>query len=186
MNLRFQDFPRSYYWSQKGIGFALVTLAVGGMVLRICPAVLRAIVLSCLGLLVFCCLLLSHYVVIRYPYISLVEPEDGDSFSRHFASAGSSLYVFLKVAGLLVPFLIATAIWVTGFQDIASTLTFAYCIPLIVFMSYFIVAYDSVQHPTITTFVRSTLGLGVPLYPFYIVTIVIGVVRCRHLLKSQA
>ncbi len=185
MTIRFQEFPRSYRWSQGGIGFALLALAVGGVLLRIAPANIRTLILCCLGLLVTGCLLLSHYVIVRYPYISLVEPHDDDPFSKHFPSTGSRLYMFLKLIGLLVPFLIALAIWATGFQDAASKLTFSYCILSFLFMVYFTFAYDSVQHPTVATFVRSTLGLGIPLYPFYILTIAIGAFRCRYLLKSQ-
>ena len=114
-----------------------------------------------------------------------MECDDGDPFSRHFATAGSPLYVVLKLIGLLVPLSVALGIWATGFANLAAILTFVYCIPLFFFMVFFTFLYDSVRYPTITTFVRSTLGLGIPLFPLYSLTIAIGAWRCQRLLESQ-
>lgn len=185
MNVSFKEFPASYRWAQSGIGFALVVLALGGMILRLCPDGIKTIVLSMIGLLIVGCLILSHYVIIRYPYISLVLPNDGDPFSTHFASAGSRLYTVLKFIGLVCPAVIALAIALAGFRNLASQITFVYCILLFLFMLFFTFIYEPVRHPTITTFVRSTLGLGIPLYPIYAVTIMIGSWRCGRALDTQ-
>lgn len=184
MNFRFNQFPRSYRWSQIGIGLAFTAFAIGSTVLRQCPESIKFAGVSILGAIVLTCLLISHYVIIRYPYLSLVEPEDGDMFSRHFPSAGSVLYVVLKVIGVLIPLTILLGCWASGFQNVAAKFTFVYCTLLFLFMVHFTFLYDSLKHPTITTFIRSTLGLGIPLYPFYALTIAIGSWRCQNLLDN--
>lgn len=94
MNIQFREFPSSCQWSQRGIGFALVSSTVGGLIFRVCPANVRFFAMACIGLLVLSCLLLSHNVIIRYPYISLVELEDGGSVLEAFcADCVLSVYV---------------------------------------------------------------------------------------------
>lgn len=167
-----------------GIGVVFTAFAIASTIFRHCPQSLKFVALSILGGVVLLCLTISHYVIVRYPYLSLVEPEDGDMFSRHFPSAGSVLYVILKGVGMLIPLSLLIGCWVTGFQNVASKVMFAYCVLLFLFMVHFTFFYDRLKHPTITTFIRSTLGLGIPLYPFYALTIAIGAWRCRRLLDN--
>lgn len=184
MNFRFQEFPRSYRWSQIGIGLALTASAIGGTAFQQCPEKIKIVAVSILGAMVVVCLLISHYVIIRYPYISLVESEDGDMFSRHFPTAGSALYLILKAVGLMLPLTLMVGCWATGFQNAASKFIFVYCLFLFFFLVHFTFFYNSLKHPTIATFIRSTLGLGIPLYPLYGLTIAIGSWRCRSLLDG--
>ena len=44
----------------------------------------RKIRLGFFLVVLFVALLISFYVIVRYPFISLVEPSDGDEFSRNY------------------------------------------------------------------------------------------------------
>lgn len=184
MTIPFKEFPACYRFSQSSIGFALVALAVGGTLLRACPPALKSGVFVVLGVIVFVALLASHYVIVKYPYISLVETAEPDPFSQHFASSGSVIYLLIKCLGLLAPAMIALGIAVSGFDTPIRTMTFVYCVILVGFMAFFIFLYSPEKHPTVSTFVRSTLGLGIVLYPIFAITIFIGALRCKSLLDS--
>ena len=184
MTILFEEFPQSYRWSQAGIGAALIALAVGRPFVRIFPQPIQGAALGILAAVVICSLLTSHYVIIRYPFISLVPPDDGDPYAKHFPSHGSWIYIVLKVFALITPAGIAAVIVLVGFKDWISVLVFTYCIILTLFMLFFIFVYDPIKHPTISTFVRSTLGLGIALYPIYALTIFIGSFRCRRALNN--
>jgi len=185
MTIPFREFPPSYRLSQTGIGFALVALAIGGPVMRIAPQAVRIFVLGVLGAIVLGSLLISNYVIIKYPFISLVDPEDGDPFSQHYASHGSWLYRVLKFIALITPLALAAGIFCSGISDTPKLICFVYCIILVAFMLFFTIWYSPVRHPTVSTFVRSTLGLGIVLYPLYAVSIFIGAWRCRQMLDLQ-
>ena len=51
---------------------------------------------------------------------------------------------------------------------------------------FLVFRFDKVRHPTIATFIRSTLGIGIVFYPMYVFTIAIGAWRCHRLLEVQA
>ena len=45
--------------------------------------------------------------------------------------------------------------------------------------------YDPVTHPTVATYIRSTIGIGVLLFPIFIPALIVGGIRCRRLLEAQ-
>ena len=184
MTIPFRDFPVSYRLAQSGIGFVLLALAIGGFIFRLVPLPFKIVAWSVFGAIAFCSLVISHYVIIRYPFISLVEPAGGDPFTHHFKSHGSWLYTLLKLATLFALLVTATIIVIGGIRNIPTAIILAYCVVLVIFMLFFTFWYDPNQHPTIATFIRSTLGLGILLYPLYSVTILIGAWRCRQALTA--
>jgi hypothetical protein len=186
MAIRFNEFPASYRFSQAGIAFALVALAIAAPLIRVAPQLVKTAVFAMLGVVVLASLVISNYVVIRYPYISLVESEDGDPFSKHFASQGSWLYWVLKLVGLVTPAIIVAGILCAGIDSPAKLVALGYCAILTVFMVFFTFFYDPIRHPTVATFIRSTLGLGIALFPVFGISIAIGSIRCRGLLNTQA
>ena len=187
MNIPFREFPKSYRFTQGAIGFTFVAIALGSVALRACPKFLRMCILVVLGLIVLTALIASHYVIIRYPFISLVESEDADPFSKHFASSGSWIYKVLKILGLITPAMFVFGIALTGgLNETPRLIAFVYCLMLTAFMLFFTFFYKPLKHPTVTTFIRSTLGLGIPLYPIFAITIFIGAWRCRNLLDDAA
>jgi hypothetical protein len=130
-------------------------------------------------------LILSNYVVARYPFLSLVEPEDGDYFSKYFSAAGGCLYKLLKFVGILVTVVALGSLFSLGIDSVYRVLVVAYLMVMLGFLIFFNFVYDSIKHPTVTTLIRATLGLGIVLFPFFIPSLVIGSLRCKLLLDSE-
>lgn len=185
MTIPFKEFPLSYRFSQTSIGLTLLTLAVAGPLFRVVPEKVRVVMFAVLGVVVLGSLLVSNYVLIRYPYISLVEPENGDPFSKHFASQGSWLYWALKLFGLATAVVVTLSMIVVGIDSPAKMFALAYGIALTLFMVFLTFFFQPLKHPTISTFIRSTLGLGIAFFPLFAVSIAIGSLRCRRLLDSR-
>ena len=62
--------------------------------------------------------------------------------------------------------------------------TFAYVATLFGFVMFLTFFYDAELHPTVTTFIHATLGVGVVFVPFFIPILIIGSIRCKRLLDS--
>jgi len=186
MSFQFREFPASYRYCQGGIAASMFSLTLLGLVFRQnVPPIVRTVLLALILTVMAGALLLSNYVIIKYPYLSLVEPEDGDPFTRHYASHGSCLYSVLKyvaivtVAGILLG-IVSSGIDTT--PKIVSVIYLGMLLPFLVFLTLF---YDPVRHPTISTFIRATLGIGIVLFPLFAITIAIGVFRCWYLLAGM-
>ena len=127
---------------------------------------------------------MSNYVILRYPYVSLIKITDKDPFTEHYPIENSGLYIGLKLMLMVFSLSFALMIAATGVDSVEWLFVFLYCALLAVFMGYYLIWFDSFRHPTVVTFVRSTMGFGIPLFPFFAMTILIGVCRCHLLLNS--
>lgn len=185
MSIQFSEFPRSYRYSQSGIAFTLVSLAIFGTFLRAVPVNGKLVIGAVFAVIVAISLLISNYVIVRYPYISLVEPEDGDHFSKHFASAGSPIYKLIKLLGFLVPIVTVISIFGTGVDTLPKVGVLIYLLILIPFMYFFNFRYDPIKHPTISTMIRSTLGFGIVLFPLFLPSVILGSMRCASMLEDM-
>ena len=130
----------------------------------------------------------SCYVVIRYPYLSLVSTSDKDKYSQQFVSKR-----LLMVAKIIFPlgilFLcLGSTIAVfngTGNQAVQA-ITLPYFYTQFAFSIFLCFWYDPITHPTLATFIRSTLGIGLILVPVLLPVLLLGTIRCNRLLDAQS
>ena len=148
----------------------------------------QIVVWSLIGGIAISAVLTSCYVVIRYPYISLVSTSDEDTFAKQYASP--RLLLVAKVVftlGLFVFCLLSTnaALNADGFRidRVAVMLYFFIQFFFTLFLCFW---YQPVTHPTIATFIRSTLGIGLVVVPLVLPILLIGSIRCRHLLAAAS
>ena len=185
LNIEFKDFPVSYRISQGGIALALVLLTFSRAAFsQNAPPVVRITAGSILGLIVLVSLAVSYYVIVRYPYLSLVPSSDGDYFAKHFSMSGTWLYSLLKVLALAVTAVMIVSLLFAGIDDLPKTLVLIYMMIMLGFLAFLSFAYDPVSHPTIATFIRATLGVGVILFPLFIPAVMLGSLRCTQLLEN--
>lgn len=131
----------------------------------------------------------ASYVVIRYPFLGLVDLKDGDLFSKYFTQRKRWLWTFLNVLVIITIAIILAAIGFSlfagpvklGARDVFILTFFVLEMAFLVFLLGW---YDRVQHPTVATFIWATLGIGILLAPFYLPAILIGSYRCKRLLDS--
>jgi len=128
------------------------------------------------------------YVVIRYPYLSLVSTTDDDKYSQQFVSKRLLLVVKIIFPLGILFFCLGTTIALfngTGNLTVqAITLPYFYC--QFIFSIFLCFWYDPISHPTIATFIRATLGIGLVLAPILIPVLLIGSFRCKRLLDAQS
>ena len=186
MTFKFREFPASYRYSQGGMAISMFTLTLIGFSLKQnVPPMVRTVLLSLILTVMAGALLLSNYVIIKYPFLSLVEPEDGDPFSNHYASHGSCLYVVLKFVAVITVAGILVGIISGGVDTTAKFVSVVYLGMLLPFLAFLTLIYDPIRHPTISTFIRATLGVGIILFPLFAISITIGSLRCWYLLSSM-
>ena len=184
---RFDELPFSYRLSQRAMFAAVATLLFSrSLAVPRWPILAKWLLAAVIGGIVVFALAVSSYVVIRYPYLSLVQTRDGDVFSAQFTS--KTLARITKTVGLLtLILLLAVLVVVTAVKGIANpwqVAVLAYVLILFLFVTYLCFAYDPDSNPTIATFIRSTLGLGIVLMPLFIPVLIVGSQRCHRLLDA--
>lgn len=184
---KFKDFPLSYRLSQKAMIAATATLAFSSkLAMGKWPPFAQVVLATVVGFIVVVALVAASYVVIRYPFLSLVHASDGDVFSQQFKS--KSLLRVAKVTALLtVTSLFVSLVFLclskanVGPGAICSLVYFTFLLGFTLFLCFF---YEADRHPTVATFIRSTLGIGIVLAPLFLPVLAIGSLRCRRLLFS--
>ena len=184
----FKDLPLSYRLSQRGMLAAVSTLLFSRtLAAGQWPVAAKWGLGGLVGCIVVFALLASCYVVIRYPYLSLVQTSDGDIFSNQFTSQtlarvtkALSLLILILLLGVLV-----YVTWTKGIANLLLASSLAYVAILFAFVVFLSFRYDAELHPTVATFIRATLGFGILLSPVFIPVLMIGSVRCRRLLDAE-
>ncbi len=185
MTVEFEDFPRSYRFCQGCIVTVLVlatslTSAYIGNV----PRFIKIGFGCMLGAVVVASLVVCTYVVVRYPYLSLLQPVDGDYLDRRTTRNTRVLVSVLKLLALVFCITAVILIPRNGFCTPPSVLAFCYFLVMIPFLTFLTFIYRPILHPTIATFIRATLGIGVIFFPVYIPILALGSIRCRRLLNA--
>jgi hypothetical protein len=180
---KFSEFPASYRYSQLGVFLSVCSLFFGRQLFRgMIPMDVKRLILSTVGLVVLFSLLLSCYVIIRYPYLSLIEPDDGDLYSR-FVRARRWMLKFLGVSTSVSLVLLSVMQFL-----VSKTWSWwpLYGLTLALFVIFLTFFYRSEYYPTIATFLRATLGAGIFFFPLFIPVLLIGSFRCQRLLNEFA
>ncbi|MEZ6092922.1 MAG: hypothetical protein R3C03_01605 [Pirellulaceae bacterium] len=185
--IAFRELPFSYRVSQfSALGAITVAIFARRLNLPNMPwqvhATFAAVVIAIIGI----SLLATSYVVIRYPYISLIETADKDIFSATFSSP--SFKRIIKWLGMFASLVLFVSFGVLGWGNGNITLGFAfrwvYSLLLSAFVFYLSIFYDPVEHPTIATFIRATLGIGIVFAPIFAPILIVGCYRCGKMLDS--
>lgn len=184
----FGEFPLSIRIAQRSIVIAILIPIIFRAFLRQRGKVqipwLQFAVGGASGACVAAGILATYYAVIRYPYMGLVDAADGDLFSKHIESqkrwvriAAVLVCLVIAIAGILVPMKDGQ---VNGWE----WLVIFYSSAVFLFVIFLMFYYNRLDHPTIATFLRCSMGLGIFLFPFFVPAIVIGSMRVNYLLDE--
>ncbi|MEM7785924.1 MAG: hypothetical protein AAF623_21425, partial [Planctomycetota bacterium] len=78
----------------------------------------------------------------------------------------------------------AVVLWLNQQEEPWAVLTTAYIGIEFWFFGYLLWLYDHRKHPTIDTFMESTLFIGTLMVPIFIPALLIGSIRCHFFLNS--
>lgn len=129
-------------------------------------------------------LIATYYVVIRYPYIGLVDAADGDLFSKYIESQKKWVLNLAKGVGIFIAIsAIFARLWDGKINGIDLSIAL-YAASILIFLLFLTFYYDRADHPTVATFLRCSMGLGIFLYPLFIPALIIGSMRVNTLLDE--
>ena len=162
------------------MGLAFVTMfsplsLLGGMVQALAGLAIWAITI--VSLCVAC------YVVVRHPYLSLIDSTDGDVFSKYFASGSPVIYKSLNFAALAVALMIILSLLQNANNGLLNQLKLVYVVMLMCCLLFTAFIYRPNTHPTFSTFLRATVGVGLLFFPIFLPALIVGAFRCRRLLE---
>jgi hypothetical protein len=182
----FKEFPLSFRIAQRGMLVSLIALFFGRRFIGAKAGGLGAIFMLCILICLVTSILATGYVVLRYPFLGLVDAVDGDLYHRNI-TARRSTGVLLRMLNCLLIIVLVLACWMLisrGRMTVGQVWFCGYSLVLIPFLLFLGIRYDRIKHPTIATFIRASLGLGIPLYPLFLPVIYLGSRRCRALLEK--
>lgn len=168
----FARFPLTFRAAQ----YSFLILAFAGIIaarsLRRLPVALLFWVFGGLGLVGLVGICLTIYVVLKYPYLGLLDASDTDLFQKYLQARP----LFLKVAGAFVAIAIILASIAMILNkmpvNLLGLILIGHLFLTACFILFLVLRYDRHRHPAIATFLRCTLGIGVviavPLLPLLI------------------
>jgi hypothetical protein len=174
-----ERLPLSYRLSQALMLAALATLAsmAWGLLSQV-PQELKVALATLAGTCVASSLLVSGYVVIRFPLLSLAPAIVGDRFDVQIGTRHRRLVMLLRILALV--FFVTGAVLVPwkGLDTVVELLFVGYAVVMIPVLVWLLFAYDSVSSPIVATLSRSTFGIGIVAFPLYLPLLFIGAMRC--------
>lgn len=185
MQFDFKQLPLSYRICQGAVATAIVMLLVFRHVnTPATPVILKTIFFSVFAVIISTAVLFSSYVILRYPYLSLVQLNDGDFFDQYFTEGATWVRTLVKVTGLCLCLMSGCLVWFSGPDSLLGYGIVIYCAIMVPFFIFYIFRYDPIKNPTLTTFARVTIGFGIVVLPVFIPLLLIGSVRCKRMLAE--
>jgi len=191
MEMQFKDLPLSYRLAQGGIAgclFAWFTIARSGF--HKWPENVKWIVVGVVVAIAVFSLVVASYVIVRYPYLSLVPTNDffATNTSQSIKPLGRvlgclSLFVFTMF--FIVCVLNIAGVMAGGMNRMQLLFAVIYLPLMIGFVGFLTLFYSLEKFPVVATFIHVTLGIGILFFPLYLPAIFIGSVRCKALLDDE-
>lgn len=180
----FREFPLSFRIAQRSFLFAVLIPIVLRFMIRAKVGGIPMAVIAASGLCLLTGIIATHFVLIRYPYIGMVDPADGDLYAKYVETISLRIRKMLKVVGIAAG---ALAIAIPFFDGNVKSIELAWLIysaVLFMFILFLAFRYDRLEHPAVATFLRCTLGLGIILCPIFLPALIIGSMRAQRILDD--
>ncbi|MEI8210653.1 MAG: hypothetical protein WCI02_00750 [Planctomycetota bacterium] len=181
---RYQDFPWSIRVAQRSWLLAIAIPIFLRSVLRGKVPWMLTVVIGASAVCGLVGFLATYYSLIRYPYMGLVDAADGDLYAKHVESKSKVLFGFLKAIGLICGVVMVVGPLLDGKVDTREALFLLYVLPVVGFIGFLVFRYNRLDHPTVATFLRCSMGLGVLLFPLFIPGLILGSLRGKALLEE--
>lgn len=181
---QYREFPLSIRVAQRSWLVAIIIPIFLRQMLRAKVPWMSIAVLMASGLCACVGLVATYISVIRYPYMGLVDAADGDLYAKYVESRSKFLFTLVKIVGLLAGALALVLPFLDGQLNGKELLFLLYVVPVVGFIGFLVFRYDRMEHPTVATLLRCSMGLGVPLFPLFIPALLIGSMRAKALLDQ--
>ena len=123
------------------------------------------------------------WVLVRYPYIGMVDSSDGDLFSKYVGPLGRVPKI-LGTFGVVCLCIAFIALSQKGKLTGLDILWLLYGGSTLLFLLFILLRFNRFDHPAVATLLRCTLGFGIPLFPLFVPALLVGSQRAKRLLDE--
>ena len=181
---RFREFPLSVRIAQRSW---ITAVAIPLLLIRVIakmkiPWVVQSI-FGLSGLFALIGYVSTCWVLVRYPYIGMVDSSDGDLYSKYVGPLGRVPKI-LGTCAVVCLCIALIALSQKGKLTGLEILWILYGGSTLLFLLFILFRFNRFDHPAVATLLRCTLGFGIPLFPLFVPALLIGSQRAKRLLDE--
>lgn len=180
----FREFPLSVRIAQRSwITAVTIPLVMLQVIARMKVPWVAQSIFGISGLFALVGYVSTCWVLVRYPYIGMVDSSDGDLYSKYVGPLGR----VPKILGTCAVVCLCIALIVLsqkGKLTGIEILWILYCGSTLLFLLFILLRFNRFDHPAVATLLRCTLGFGIPLFPLFVPALLVGSQRAKRLLDE--
>jgi hypothetical protein len=182
---QFREFPLSIRVAQRSW---ITAVAIPLLLLRVIakmkiPWVVQGI-FGVSGLFALIGYVSTCWVLVRYPYIGMVDSSDGDLYSKYVDQLGAFVKKLLGLCAVVCLVFALFAPLRDGKLTGLEVLWLLYSGSTLLFLLFILFRFNRFDHPAVATLLRCTLGFGIPLFPLFVPALLVGSQRAKRLLDE--
>ena len=181
---KFREFPLSVRIAQRSwITAVTIPLVMLQVIARMKVPWVAQSIFGISGLFALVGYVSTCWVLVRYPYIGMVDSSDGDLYSKYVGPLGR----VPKILGTCAVVCLCIALIVLsqkGKLTGIEILWILYCGSTLLFLLFILLRFNRLDHPAVATLLRCTLGFGIPLFPLFVPAVLVGAQRAKRLLDE--
>ena len=180
----FREFPLSVRIAQRSwITAVTIPLVMLQVIARMKVPWVAQSIFGISGLFVLVGYVSTCWVLVRYPYIGMVDSSDGDLYSKYLGPLGRVPQILgtCAVVCLCIALIVLSQ---KGKLTGLEVLWLLYSGSTLLFLLFILFRFNRFDHPAVATLLRCTLGFGIPLFPLFVPALLVGSQRAKRLLDE--
>ena len=180
----FREFPLSVRIAQRSwVTAVTIPLVMLQVIARMKVPWVAQSIFGISGLFALVGYVSTCWVLVRYPYIGMVDSSDGDLYSKYVGPLGRVPKI-LGTCAVVCVCIALIALSQKGKLTGIEILWILYCGSTLLFLLFILFRFNRFDHPAVATLLRCTLGFGIPLFPLFVPALLVGSQRAKRLLDE--
>ena len=180
----FREFPLSVRIAQRSwVTAVTIPLVMLQVIARMKVPWVAQSIFGISGLFALVGYVSTCWVLVRYPYIGMVDSSDGDLYSKYVGPLGRVPKI-LGTCAVVCLCIALIALSQKGKLTGIEILWILYCGSTLLFLLFILLRFNRLDHPAVATLLRCTLGFGIPLFPLFVPALLVGSQRAKRLLDE--
>jgi hypothetical protein len=180
----FREFPLSVRIAQRSwVTAVTIPLVMLQVIARMKVPWVAQSIFGISGLFALVGYVSTCWVLVRYPYIGMVDSSDGDLYSKYVGPLGRVPKI-LGTCAVVCLCIALIALSQKGKLTGIEILWILYCGSTLLFLLFILLRFNRLDHPAVATLLRCTLGFGIPLFPLFVPAVLVGAQRAKRLLDE--
>ena len=181
----FREFPLSVRIAQRSwVTAVTIPLVMLQVIARMKVPWVAQSIFGISGLFALVGYVSTCWVLVRYPYIGMVDSSDGDLYSKYVDQLGALVKKLLGLCAVVCLCFALVAPLRDGKLTGLEVLWLLYGGSTLLFLLFILFRFNRFDHPAVATLLRCTLGFGIPLFPLFVPALLVGSQRAKRLLDE--